>query len=140
MVSTSFVEALGLKYLLKTLAPYMKGKFVKLQIDNLGLVHMMRGEKTKSNQVLPIIIDCVSLIIAYNIKPFFEHISSEEMWFADPLSRLTQPGKEIYYKKLFCTRKKRFLKRNKPWKPSNPQEVANPKALEIPKYRDSLIA
>ena len=140
MVSTSFVEALGLKYLLKTLAPYMKGKFVKLQIDNLGLVHMMRGEKTKSDQVLPIIIDCVSLIIAYNIKPFFEHISSEEMWFADPLSRLTQPGKEIYYKRLFSTRKKRFLKRNKPWKPSNPQEVANPKALEIPKYRDSLIA
>ena len=138
LVSTSYVEALGLKYLLISLAPFMTNKFVKLQIDNLGLVHMMRGEKTKSEQVLPIIIDCVSILVAHNIKPFFEHISSEEMWFADPLSRLTQPGKEDHYKEIFKKRRTRFLKRNKAWRPSNPQPVQHPRALDIPKLWSSL--
>ena len=139
LVSTSFVEALGLKHLLITLAPFLVGKFITLQIDNLGLVHMMRGEKTKSEQVLPILLDCISIIIAYNIKPEFVHISSEEMWFADPLSRITQPGHEQHYKRLFKARNSRFLKRNVPWKPTESKPVQNTKALDIPKLWHSLL-
>ena len=139
LVSTSYVEALGLKYLLKTLGPYMTNKFVKIQIDNLGLVHMLRGEKTKSQQVLPVLLECISLIVAYNIKPSFVHIASEEMWFADPLSRITQPHNEEMYKILFKKRFRRFLKRNKAWVPSNPQPIQNHEAMEIPRLWKSLL-
>ena len=99
----------------------------------------MRGENTKSEQVLPILLDCISIIIAYNIKPEFVHISSEEMWFADPLSRLTQPGHEQHYKKLFKARNSRFRKRNVPWKPTESKPVQNTKALDIPKLWHSLL-
>ena len=139
LVSTSYVEALGLKHLLITLGPYMTNKFVKIQIDNLGLVHMLRGEKTKSQQVLPVLLECISLIVAYNVKPSFVHISSEEMWFADPLSRLTQPHKETMYKALFKKRLQRFHKRNKAWIPSNPQEIQNREAMDIPRLWKSLL-
>ena len=139
LVSTSYVEALGLKHLLITFGPYMTNKFVKIQIDNLGLVHMLRGEKTKSQQVLPVLLECISLIVAYNVKPSFVHISSEEMWFADPLSRLTQPRKETMYKALFKKRLQRFHKRNKAWIPSNPQEIQNHEAMEIPRLWKSLL-
>ena len=66
-VSTAYVEAKGLLFLLQSLAKHWRGRFVRIQLDNHALVSMMTGERTKSEQVLPVIIDCVALIVALSL-------------------------------------------------------------------------
>jgi len=111
-VSTSYVEALGLKFLLQNIAPRFIGKFFHVDLDNSGLVSMMIGEKTKSEQVLPIIIDIVSIIVTYAVKPRFNVIRSEQMTYADPLSRFTMPKQGGHYRKLFKERRRQWLRNN----------------------------
>ena len=131
-VSTAFVEALGLLFLLKELAPYLTYQFVIIDLDNISLVHMIIGEKTKSEQVLPIIVECLALIVAYDIKPRVNHISTNDMHFADPLSRFDSPNQsKNHYKKEFANVKKEFVANQTSWVPRNPSSPTNPKALSI---------
>lgn len=132
LVSTTFVEALGLRQLLRHNAPFWVEKFITICIDNTGLVSCIRGERSKSEQVLPILLECVSIIVAFMIKPKFVAIRSEEMWFADPLSRLQQPGKERLYKKMFKSRYDKWKRSNIPWVPTRAKGPVVPAALTIP--------
>ena len=133
-VSTAFVEALGLLFLLKELAPFISAQYVLIDLDNISLVHMITGEKTKSEQVLPVIVECLALIVAYDIKPRINHIGTDDMIFADPLSRFSVPGspRQKRYKKIFANEKLKFLSKNIPWTPPPKALPCNPKALEIP--------
>ena len=133
-VSTAFVEALGLLFLLKELAPFISSQYVLIDLDNIALVHMITGEKTKSEQVLPIIVECLALIVAYDIEPRINHISTDEMTLADPLSRFACKGvtKQIFYRKQFAKEKANFLLKNKPWRPPPSKRPKNPQALNIP--------
>ena len=138
-VSTAFVEALGLLFLLKELAPYITSQFVIIDLDNISLVHMIIGEKTKSEQVLPIIVECLALIVAYDIKPRVNHISTDDMHFADPLSRFDSPNQsKNHYKKEFAKVKKDFVSKQIPWVPRKPASPTNPKALNIAKLWSDL--
>ena len=138
-VSTAFVEALGLLFLLKELAPYISSQFTIIDLDNISLVHMITGEKTKSEQVLPIIVECLAIIVAYDIKPRVNHISTNDMHFADPLSRFNSPNQsKNHYKREFSKVKNEFLENHTPWFPSNPVAPTNPKALNIAKQWSDL--
>ena len=126
------MEALGLLFLLKELAPYLTSQFVIIDLDNISLVHMIIGENTKSEQVLPIIVECLALIVAYDIKPRVNHISTNDMHFADPLSRFDSPNQsKNHYKKEFANVKKEFVSNQTSWVPRNPSSPTNPKALSI---------
>ena len=136
IVSTAFVEALGLLYLLRDNAPYWAGKYVHIHLDNDSLVHMIKGEKTKSDQVLPILIKCLSIIVAYNIKPNVSLISTHAMIFADPLSRITVPkhGTKMAgdgYKKLAKQRIKSWKRKYETWKRPTPAPPSCPQALKL---------
>ena len=133
-VSTAFVEALGLLFLLKELAPFISSQYVLIDLDNISLVHMITGEKTKSEQVLPIIVECLALIVAYDIKPRINHIFTDEMTFADPLSRFASKGlaKQKFYRKQFAKELKNVRSTNIVWKPAGGKRPKNPQALEIP--------
>jgi len=144
LVSTAYVEALGLLELLKANAPFWAKKYVIIQLDNDSLVKMMIGEKTKSEQVLPIIAHCMGLIIAYAIKPKIMHIPAEKMIFADPLSRLSQPH-HLYKKKqsqthatLFHNTKKRWKMSHKTWIRPKASAPSLPQALELGKIWTTL--
>ena len=131
-VSTAYVEALGLRQLLRHNAKYWVEKFIRINLDNSAIVACMRGERSKAEQVLPIILDCVSLIVAYMIKPHFGLIGTDDMWFADPLSRLTHPRKGLLYRKIFKARHHEWKRKWQPWIPSGEREPVVPHALTIP--------
>jgi len=132
-VSTTFVEALGLRFFLQRLAARFAGKFFHVELDNQGLIAMLLGEKTKSEQVLPILIDIVSIIVEYALKPKFLAIPSEEMTFADPLSRVSIPIKGKKYLKEFKEAKRQWKRRNTPFELPSPSPPLLPKARLIPK-------
>jgi hypothetical protein len=131
-VSTAFVEAKGLLFLLQSLAKHWRGRFVRIQLDNHALVSMMTGERTKSEQVLPVIIECVALIVAYAIKPHFIAIGTDDMIYADPLSRLSAPKGERYAAQ-FKKRLGEFEHRHQTWIPPPAEAPACPAALDLPK-------
>ena len=131
-VITAFVEALGLLFLLKELAPFIASQYVLIDLDNISLVHMITGEKTKSEQVLPIIVECLALIVAYDIKPRINHISTDEMTFADPYLDRKGVTKQKFDRKQFAKEKANFLLKNKPWRPPPSKRPKNPQALNIP--------
>jgi hypothetical protein len=130
-VSTTYVEALGLLYLLRQNAKFWVEKFIIICLDNSALVANMKGERSKSEQVLPVILECIGMIVAYAIKPRFQIIGTDDMWFADPLSRLTQPGKEQSYSKLFKSRNRRWLRDHVPWSPGKETSPPVPSALKV---------
>ena len=139
-VSTAYVEAKGLLFLLQSLAPYWAGKYVHIHLDNHALVGMMLGERTKSEQVLPIIVDCLAIIVAYAVKPKFTPIGTDDMIFADPLSRLAHPGKEAYYKSLFDRERKKFSTTHPTWIKGQPAEPSCPAALKLPEVWKSMLS
>jgi hypothetical protein len=106
---------LGLRHLLAQFAPFWKGKFARIAVDNASLWAMMLGETTKSDQVLPVLLDCVTIIVAYDIKPHFDLIGTDDMIFADPLSRWDHPTQASKYKKQFRQRKRKYLHLSQPW-------------------------
>ena len=129
--STSFVEALALRELLKTWAPHWSSQYVRLVLDNEGLGSMMVGERTKSEQVLPILMDCVALIVAYNIKPKIVMKPSEEMIFSDPLSRWDHPTQGQKYRRLFNRRLRDYNRNHKTWNPAPPRAPSHAQALQL---------
>lgn len=140
-VSTAYVEAKGLLFLLQSLAPHWAGRYVHIHLDNQSLVAMMLGEKTKSEQVLPIIIDCLAIIVAYAVKPKFTAIGTDDMIFADPLSRLSQPGKEMYYKELFDKQLQKFKADGHPtWNKGAPAEPSCKAATRLPSVWKSMMS
>ena len=130
-VSTTYVEALGLRHLLRSCAKYWVERYIVICLDNSALVASMRGERSKSEQVLPIVLDCVSIIIAFAIKPSFVTIGTDDMWFADPLSRYTHPRKAELYKKLFKKRLHSWSRDNIAWRPHSGKQPPTPSALSI---------
>jgi hypothetical protein len=139
-VSTAYVEAKGLLFLLQSLAPYWAGKYVHIHLDNHALVGMMLGERTKSEQVLPIIVDCLAIIVAYAVKPKFTPIGTDDMIFADPLSRLSHPGKEAYYQSLFAKEQAKFSATHPTWIKGQPAEPSCPAALKLPEVWKSMLS
>ena len=137
-VSTAYVEAKGLLFLLQTLAPYWAGKYVHIHLDNHALVGMMLGERTKSEQVLPVIVDCLAIIVAYAVKPKFTPIGTDDMIFADPLSRLSHPGKEAYYQSQFVNERAKFSATHPTWNKGQPAKPSCPAALELPRVWKSM--
>ena len=138
IVSTAYVECLGLLYMLRDNAPYWAGKYVHLHLDNDSLVQMIRGEKTKSEQVLPILIKCLAIIVAYNIKPNVSYISTHDMIFADPLSRIAIPKQKnpskpdgAKYKKLAKTRIHSWKRNHPTWTRPTPANPSCPQALKL---------
>jgi len=109
---------------------------------------MMTGEKTKSEQVLLIIAQCMGiidvLIVAYAIKPKFMHIPAEEMIYADPLSRLSQPlhtyikKTKISHAMIFKKRQWAWFRKHKVWKTPPPCTPSIPQALELGKIWTTL--
>ena len=139
LVSTTFVEALGLRQLLRHNVKFWVEKFIVICIDNSALVANMKGERSKSEQVLPILLDCIGLIVAYAVKPRFKLIGTDDMWFADPLSRLTQPGKEKSYSKLFSERNRQWKRSNSPWQAFHPISPPTPSALKVRENWEGLV-
>ena len=125
-VSTMYVEALGLRQLLRHNAKYWVERFIVINLDNTGLVASMRGERSKSEQTLPIILDCVSIIMAYAIKPKFETIGTDDMWFADPLSRFQHPTRGWQYRVKFAKRLAEWERYYTAWAPKFEQSRRPP--------------
>ena len=141
-VSTTFVEALGQRQLLRSNARFWVERFIVICIDNSALVASMKGERSKSEQVLPIVLDCIGIIVAYAIKPRFLIIGTDDMWFADPLSRLTHPCKGRHYARLFKDRKRQWLRSNQPWVPTEAQGSSPPipSALKVKENWEKIVA
>ena len=131
LYSTSFVEALALRELLRAWAPVWSGQYVRLVLDNEGLGAMMCGEKTKSEQVLPILMDCIALVVAYELKPRIIMLPSEQMIYSDPLSRWNHPLQADHYRKLFKRNLKEFHLHNTTWTPPAPERPRNAHALKL---------
>ena len=92
---------------------------------------MMTGEKTKSEQVLPILMDCIALVVAYELKPRIVMLPSEQMIYSDPLSRLNHPSKGLHYRELFMRNLKEFQLHNTTWIPPAPEKPRNAHALKL---------
>ena len=113
------------------MAPHWSSQYVRLVLDNEGLGSMMVGERTKSEQVLPILMDCVALIVAYNIKPKIVMKPSEEMIFSDPLSRWDHPTQGQKYRRLFNRRLRDYNRKHKTWNPAPPRAPSHAQALQL---------
>ena len=130
-VSTCFVEALGMRELYIFFAPYWARKYIQVDGDNSGLHGALLGEHTRSDQLAPILLDIIAILTAYNIKVKFNVIRTDEMIFADPLSRLSHPTKGPSYQKEFSKAFTKWKQSNVKWTLPSPANPTNPQALRL---------